>query len=201
MNPRFVPFAAAALSCALALGLGLPVCAHAVPAAPEAAPAPAATPAKPRPKVGLVLSGSDLELMLHELTRNVDNVENFDKLPIPYRAVATNMVTGKEVVLDLTEQNVRAQLALLKPGDILISPDLGNLSFIDFAAAPKFVELGIQAAAEMRPQTDRNDISASALYAAGSVFLAADTWIGPFYLAWGHASGGQSSFYIFLGRL
>ena len=37
--------------------------------------------------------------------------------------------------------------------------------------------------------------------AAGSVFLAADTWIGPFYFAWGHASGGQSSFYIFLGRL
>jgi NTE family protein len=171
------------------------------------------------------LSGSNLELFLHELTRNVDNVESFDKLPIPYRAVATNMVTGKEVVFErgrlyqamrasmsvpgmfapmelegrilgdgglvnnlpvdvvramgadiviavnigtplmsrdqlqslvgfasqminiLTEQNVRAQLALLKPGDIL-----GNLSFIDFAAAPKFVELGIQAAEEMRPQ-------------------------------------------------
>jgi NTE family protein len=176
------------------------------------------------------LSGSNLELFLHELTRNVDNIEDFDKLPIPYRAVATNMVTGKEVVFDhgrlyqamrasmsvpgmfapmeldgrilgdgglvnnlpvdvvramgadiviavnigtplmsrdqlqslvgfasqminiLTEQNVRAQLAQLKPGDILISPDLGNLSFIDFAAAPKFVELGIQAAETMRPQ-------------------------------------------------
>jgi NTE family protein len=176
------------------------------------------------------LSGSNLELFLHELTRKVDNVEDFDKLPIPYRAVATNMVTGKEVVFDhgrlyqamrasmsvpgmfapmelegrilgdgglvnnlpvdvvramgadiviavnigtplmsrdqlqslvgyasqminiLTEQNVRAQLAQLKPGDILISPDLGNLSFIDFAAAPKFVELGIQAAEAMRPQ-------------------------------------------------
>ena len=48
---------------------------------------------------------------------------------------------------------------------------------------------------------NRNDVSASALYAAGSVFIAADTWIGPFYFAWGHASGGQSSFYIFLGRL
>ena len=44
----------------------------------------------------------------------------------------------------LTEQNVRAQLALLKPTDILISPDLGNLTFIDFAAGPKFVELGDQ---------------------------------------------------------
>jgi len=176
------------------------------------------------------LSGSNLELFLHELTRNADSIADFDKLPIPYRAVATNMVTGKEVVFDhgrlyqamrasmsvpgmfapmeldgrilgdgglvnnlpvdvvramgadiviavnigtplmsrdelqslvgfasqminiLTEQNVRAQLAQLKPGDILISPDLGNLSFIDFAAAPRFVELGIQAAEAMRPQ-------------------------------------------------
>ena len=46
------------------------------------------------------LSGSNLELFLHELTRNVDNVQDFDKLPIPYRAVATNMITGKEVVFD-----------------------------------------------------------------------------------------------------
>ena len=181
------------------------------------------------------LSGSNLELFLHELTRNVDNVESFDKLPIPYRAVATNMVTGKEVVFAsgrlyqamrasmsvpgmfapveidgrilgdgglvnnlpvdivramgadiviavnigtplmsrdqlqsvvgyasqmlniLTEQNVRAQLAMLKPTDILISPDLGDLKFIDFAAAPKFVELGMKAAEAMRTAACRAD--------------------------------------------
>jgi NTE family protein len=176
------------------------------------------------------LSGNNLELFLHELTRRVDNIDDFDKLPIPYRAVATNMVTGKEVIFDkgrlfqamrasmsvpgmfapveldgrilgdgglvnnlpvdvvramgadvviavnigtplmsrdqlqsvvgyasqmlniLTEQNVRAQLAGLRPGDVLISPDLGNLTFIDFGQAPKFVELGIAAAESMRPQ-------------------------------------------------
>jgi NTE family protein len=176
------------------------------------------------------LSGSNLELYLHELTRKVDSVEDFDKLPIPYRAVATNMVTGKEVIFAsgrlyqamrasmsvpgmfapveidgrilgdgglvnnlpvdlvramgadiviavnigtplmsrdqlqsvvgyasqmlniLTEQNVRAQLAMLKPTDILISPDLGNLNFIDFAAGPKFVELGEEAAQAVRTQ-------------------------------------------------
>ena len=176
------------------------------------------------------LSGSNLELFLHELTRNVDSIQNFDKLPIPFRAVATNMITGKEVVFDsgrlyqamrasmsvpgmfapveidgrilgdgglvnnlpvdlvramgadiviavnigtplmsrdqlqsvvgyasqmlniLTEQNVRAQLATLKPTDILISPDLGNLTFIDFAAAPKFVEIGEKAAEAVRTQ-------------------------------------------------
>ncbi len=47
----------------------------------------------------------------------------------------------------------------------------------------------------------RDDISAKGLYTAGSVFVAADTWLGPFYLAWGRASGGSTSFYIFLGRL
>ncbi|MFO1317437.1 MAG: patatin-like phospholipase family protein [Burkholderiales bacterium] len=176
------------------------------------------------------ISGSNLELYLHELTRHVDTITDFDKLPIPFRAIATNMVNGKEVVFDrgllyhamrasmsvpgmfaplelegkiygdgglvnnlpvdvvramgadiviavnigtplmsrdqlqsvvgyatqminiLTEQNVRAQLAQLKPGDILISPDLGNLTFIDFAAAPRFVELGEAAAEAMRPQ-------------------------------------------------
>ena len=65
MKPRFVPIAAAALSCALVLGLALPVRAQAVPAAPEAAPAPAATPAKPRPKIGLVLSGGGARGLTH----------------------------------------------------------------------------------------------------------------------------------------
>ena len=46
----------------------------------------------------------------------------------------------------------------------------------------------------------RNDVSASGLLTAGSVFVAADTWLGPFYFAYGRASGGQSSFYLFLGR-
>ena len=170
------------------------------------------------------LSGSNLELFLHELTRNVDNVPTFDQLPIPFRAIATDMVSGREIVFDrgpiyqamrasmsvpgmftpaeidgrilgdgglvnnlpvdvvramgaeiiiavnigtplmsrdqlssvlgytaqminiLTEQNVRAQLALLRPGDILISPDLGELTFVDFAKSAQFIALGEKAA-------------------------------------------------------
>ena len=42
------------------------------------------------------LSGNNLESMLHELTRNVDNLASFDQLPIPFRAVATDMVTGED---------------------------------------------------------------------------------------------------------
>ncbi len=174
------------------------------------------------------LSGSNLELFLHELTRNVDNIDNFDQLPIPFRAVATNMVDGQQVVFDrgrlyqamrasmsvpgmfapveldgrilgdgglvnnlpvdivramgadiviavnigtplmsrnqlsslvgyasqmlniLTEQNVRTQLGALRPQDVLISPELGELTFLDFAKGPEFVALGIKAAEEVR---------------------------------------------------
>jgi NTE family protein len=32
------------------------------------------------------------------------------------------------------------------------------------------------------------------------VFLAADTFLGPVYFAYGRATGGQSSFYLLLGR-
>jgi NTE family protein len=46
----------------------------------------------------------------------------------------------------------------------------------------------------------RDAISLADTYKAGSVFLAADTPFGPFYVAWGHASRGASSFYLFLGR-
>ena len=171
------------------------------------------------------LEGGNLELYLHDLTRQADDVTNFNTLPTPFRAVATDMVSGDEVVFDrgplylalrasmsvpgifapveidghifgdgglvdnlpvdvvknmgadvviavnigtplmtqeelqslvgltaqtiniLTKQNVRASLALLRKGrDVLISPDLGNLTFADFTSAPTFIGLGEQAA-------------------------------------------------------
>jgi NTE family protein len=171
------------------------------------------------------IEGGNLELYLHDLTRPADDITTFNTLPTPFRAVATDMVSGDEVVFDrgplylalrasmsvpgifapveldgriygdgglvdnlpvdvvkkmgadvviavnigtplmtqeelqslvgltaqtiniLTKQNVRASLALLrKDRDVLISPDLGNLTFADFTSAPKFIELGEQAA-------------------------------------------------------
>jgi len=46
----------------------------------------------------------------------------------------------------------------------------------------------------------RDAISAADTYKAGSVFVAADTLFGPLYFAWGHATQGNSSWYLFLGR-
>ena len=176
----------------------------------------------PRLSTG-VLSGQKLELLLHGLTYRHDDAGGFDSLPIPFRAVATDMVDGREVVFDrgplyvamrgsmsvpgvfapidfegkvlgdgslvknlpvdivkamgadvviavnigtplmtreqlssfvgiaeqsiniLTAQNVRAQLALLTPRDVLITPDLGNVSIVDFQQSARFIELGEKA--------------------------------------------------------
>ena len=44
------------------------------------------------------------------------------------------------------------------------------------------------------------DISFSNSLLAGSVFVGADTFIGPVYLAGGLAEGGHSALYLFVGR-
>ncbi|HEY6133056.1 MAG TPA: patatin-like phospholipase family protein, partial [Rubrivivax sp.] len=170
-----------------------------------------------------VVTGVQLETVLRELSR-VQGYHHFDDLPIPFRAVATDLVTGKAVVFDegelanvmrasmsvpgavapaeyrgmilvdgmltsnlpvaaaramgadiviavnvgtpllkredltsvvgiagqmlsiLTEQNVQASLASLKPTDILISPELGDFSTGDFDNLAKITPLGENAA-------------------------------------------------------
>ena len=46
----------------------------------------------------------------------------------------------------------------------------------------------------------RSDVSLGDLRKAGSVFLGLDTMIGAMYLGYGHTAGGESAFYLFLGR-
>ena len=196
------------------------------------------------------IAGANLELYLHEMTRNDDNLPSFDALPTPFRAVATDMVTGTEVVFDrgplylalrasmsvpglfapleidgsiygdgglvdnlpvdivkkmgadvviavnigtplmskeqlsslvgltaqsiniLTKQNVTASLALLRSGShVLISPDLGELTFVDFSAAPQFIEIGERAARDAAPALAAYALSPEAYrqYLAGRV--------------------------------
>lgn len=47
---------------------------------------------------------------------------------------------------------------------------------------------------------DRNDMAFDDLLLAGSLFVGLDTPLGPFYLAYGHAEGGNNSAYMFLGQ-
>jgi len=169
------------------------------------------------------VSGVQLETVLRQLA-NAPGYRNFDTLPIPYRAVATDLVSGTPVVFRegelanvmrasmsvpgavapteyqgkllvdggltdnlpvdvaramgadiiiavnlgtplmkreeltsligvtgqmlniLTEQNVRASLASLRPTDILILPELGDFSAGDFDHLPKTIPIGEAAA-------------------------------------------------------
>ncbi len=52
----------------------------------------------------------------------------------------------------LTEQNVRRNLALMRPHDVLITPALGTLDSGSFARAAELVALGEQGASAMLPQ-------------------------------------------------
>jgi NTE family protein len=47
-----------------------------------------------------IISGQNLFFLLQSLTLSVANVDDFDSLPIPFRAVATNVNTGEMTVLD-----------------------------------------------------------------------------------------------------
>ncbi|MQR01283.1 patatin-like phospholipase family protein [Glaciimonas soli] len=175
---------------------------------------------------GLV-QGNRLLALMQNWTPQLPGNINFDDLPIPFRAVATDLGTGEEVVLThgslprairssmavpglfapyeldgrtlvdgglvsnlpvqqardmgadiiiavnistpledaanlesatsvaqqmitiLLRQNVKAQLALLKPDDVLIEPDLGDISVTDFARGKDGVAAGEKAAQQM----------------------------------------------------
>ncbi len=174
------------------------------------------------------VSSRGLESLLRRYTLSVGTLTHFDALPIPYRAVATDMETGLPVVLSdgdlalamrssmsvpglfaptevggrtlgdgglvdnvpidvaramgadvlivvnigtplagreslgsvtglttqminiLTEQNVQRSLATLRPGDLLITPDLGRLTSSDFAQTRQLIERGEAGAQPLR---------------------------------------------------
>lgn len=61
-----------------------------------------------------VIQGQKLDLLLHELTIHVAGISNFDELPIPFRAVASDIERGQAVVIgrgDLA-QAIRASMTV-----------------------------------------------------------------------------------------
>ena len=175
-----------------------------------------------------LIQGQKFDLALSELTLHVAGINDFDRLPIPYRAVATDIGTGKSVVLGkgdlaqamrasmavpgvfaatmidgtalvdggitnnlpisvvremgadiviavdistplmkpeevrnvlaitqqltsiMTRSNTEAQIASLGKGDVLIVPDLGDISSADFARSAEAVQRGQSAAEAQR---------------------------------------------------
>lgn len=78
---------------------------------------------------GLV-HGNRLQALLQEWTPNIGGSVSFDKLPVPFRAIAADLQTGQMVVLDRGSlpQAIRASMAL--PG--LFSPvDVNGRTLVD----------------------------------------------------------------------
>ena len=63
-----------------------------------------------------VLSGRGLENLLRRYTLRVSQVSNFDELPIPYRAVATDMESGAMVVLNQGDLAAAMRSSMSVPG-------------------------------------------------------------------------------------
>lgn len=68
---------------------------------------------QPKLPQGLI-EGQKLHEELSRLTRSVHSIRDFDKLPIPFRAVATNIATGERVVLKegFLPTAIRASMAI-----------------------------------------------------------------------------------------
>lgn len=60
------------------------------------------------------IHGQKFDLQLNRLTMGVNEIKDFDQLPIPFRAVATDLETGKEVVLKSGNlaRSLRASMAV-----------------------------------------------------------------------------------------
>ena len=190
------------------------------------------------------ISGQKVQLFFNDLVKGAETAQDFDALPIPFRAVATDLENGEMKVFDrgplpvamrasmsvpglfapmewedhiyvdgglvrnlpidvarqmgvdaviavnlgsgylpreqlgtilgvtgqmiaiLTEQNVQVSLKQIEPGrDLLIVPDLGNITAGDFARSADAIATGVAAARQASRQLARFSVSA-AEYAA-----------------------------------
>ena len=180
-----------------------------------------------------LLQGQNLNLMLKSILFHTEGVDDFDKLNIPFRAIATDIETGDAVVLGkgelvkairasmsipalfapveidnkmlvdggvannlpidivrqmgadvviavdistklssrdqltssieitaqltsiLVQRNTARQIQSLREGDILITPDMGDIGSADFFKAPEAVTVGRKKAEEMKPHLAR----------------------------------------------
>ncbi|MEL7186028.1 MAG: patatin-like phospholipase family protein [Pseudomonadota bacterium] len=63
-----------------------------------------------------VVQGHELDLLLRELTLEVSDISDFDKLPIPFRAIAADIVTGDMVVMGSGDLAMALRASMSVPG-------------------------------------------------------------------------------------
>lgn len=62
------------------------------------------------------IQGQNFELALKRLTLPVISIDDFDKLPVPFRAVATDIVSGEAVVIDSGDLASAMRASMSAPG-------------------------------------------------------------------------------------
>jgi NTE family protein len=62
------------------------------------------------------IAGQKVQLFFNDLVKGVEQVQNFDDLPIPFRAVATDLETGKAKVFDGGPLPVAMRASMAVPG-------------------------------------------------------------------------------------
>ncbi|AFL75741.1 patatin-like phospholipase family protein [Thiocystis violascens] len=62
------------------------------------------------------ISGQKVQLFFNDLVKGVETVQDFDALPIPFRAVATNLENGEMVVFDRGPLPVAMRASMAVPG-------------------------------------------------------------------------------------
>jgi len=70
----------------------------------------------------------------------------------PRKALGTALGVAQQMVHILTEKNVEASKRELRASDVLIEPDFGGLTLIDFSRAAQIIALGEQAARAALPR-------------------------------------------------
>ena len=63
-----------------------------------------------------VIQGQKLDLLLRELTLRASHVEDFDELPIPFRAIASDIVAGEAVVMGDGDLTMAIRASMSVPG-------------------------------------------------------------------------------------
>jgi NTE family protein len=62
------------------------------------------------------IQGQQLQETLRQLTLPFNNITNFDQLPTPFRAVATDLVTGEPVLLEKGDLSIAMRASMSAPG-------------------------------------------------------------------------------------
>ena len=77
-----------------------------------------------------VLQGQRLGLILRQLTLDVSQVQDFNRLPIPFRAVASDIATGESVVMDSGDLAIAIRASMSAPG-IFAPVRIGDHTLVD----------------------------------------------------------------------